>query len=92
MKVRILKTNMTIYKGKIKHDYVPTHIKTITVDKFDPDEIINEVGICGHGIILQPIDDIIKKSYMTLSFGWLIGTSTEISNYIFKNNNKLIWE
>ena len=47
MKVRILKTDMTIYKGKIKHDYVPTHIKTITVDKdkFDPDEIINEVGI-----------------------------------------------
>ena len=54
-----------------------------------PKNLHANISSCNHGLSL--VNPETQKRYLALSNGWLVGTSTEISDYVRNNKNNLIW-
>lgn len=90
MKVQIHYFEHYVKEGKLNHDLAATHIKNIEIEKFNPDEILRKLNIYGHGICLTNTET--QEKWLTKSFGWLVGDSMTIFDYVVKNRHNLIWE
>ena len=90
----------------INHSIVPTHIGHIEADKFDAEECWHlcnwseytdvkpknlhaDISFCTHGICF--VDPVTNQRWLAKSFGWLVGNSTTISDYVLENRHNLLW-
>ena len=55
-----------------------------------PQNLHANISTCGHGLCL--VNPETQERYLALSNGWLVGTSTEISDYVLNHKNELWWE
>lgn len=85
---------------------VPEYVGYIQADQFDveecwhlcnwtqwaeqkPVELHSDIGCCSHGICFTNPET--KEKWLALTFGWLVGNVLEISEYVRKNKNKVVW-
>lgn len=85
---------------------VPEYVGYIQSDQFDveecwhlcnwtqwaaqkPVELHSDIGCCSHGICFTNPET--KEKWLALTFGWLVGNVLEISEYVRKNKNKVVW-
>ena len=91
-----------------KHgDDVPEYIGYIESDKFDadecfdicnwsayrdtpPDNLVSDISSSSRGICFTNPET--GDKWLAKSFGWVIGKSLEITEYVRENKNKLIWK
>ena len=55
-----------------------------------PNNLYSEISSCSHGICFTNTET--QKKWLALSFGWLVGDENEISDYVEKHKNDIIWK
>ena len=56
--------------------------------KEKPENMHADIEVCGHGLALQAP----TETWLSLSVGWMHGTSTEIAGYAMKHKNTIWWD
>jgi len=54
-----------------------------------PKNLYANISACTHGLCID--NPITQEKWLTLSQGWLVGTSTEISDYVFNHRYEPFW-
>lgn len=106
MRVPIYQYPIITKHGKVSHELVPNYLGYAEVDSFSADQLfhlcnwklwamekpdnLNADILCsGHGLCF--INPETKERWLSLSIGWVTATEAEISAYVIKNRNTLIW-
>lgn len=55
-----------------------------------PKNLHSEIGSCAHGICFSNPET--GEKWLALSFGWLVGHSLKISDYVARHKNDIIWQ
>ena len=106
MKVQIYHYNQKVYKGKLVHDLVPTHLGYVEVDTFNAEEIWDlcnwscwteekptnlHADICSCNHGLCLVNPETKERWLAKSVGWLTGDEKTISQYVFDHRENIVW-
>ena len=55
-----------------------------------PDGFHSDIGSCSHAICFTNTET--EEKWLALSFGWLVGDSLKISDYVKRHKNDIIWQ
>lgn len=87
-------------------EIVPKYAGYIEIDQFDankcwelcnwrvwtkekPENLYSHICACSHGICFTNPET--KEKWLALSFGWLVGNIVDISEYVKKNKDNILW-
>lgn len=89
------------------NDFVPTHVGYIESNDFDaerffqmcnwrditsqkPEELHSSIQSAGRGICFT--NPITCEKWLAKTFGWFVGNSREVSEYVKRHKNTLVWK